>query len=353
MLCPLVASINKCNRELLKLPNDIELTTTTITCKINLIFNAENIGNNFDDFDDIVIGKKYKVKKKEKKKKIKIKIVREKKIKKKYIKKKDIVNALKMNNSVIDNVEINNVEINNTKTNNEEINGIKTNETEINNTKNIIEPIINNEPKEKNNGFRNQVSIIFKSIKLMTNETVERMKKLNTELYEKEKDKQINVKIFSNGSFHITGCKDLSTIPTIFKLLFNKLSKPNCNYVLDSSKLIIENIYDFKIRMININYGLQFNINRENLKNIFIANKHDAKFKPLTHSAVHVKFNVNRNTTTILLFNSGSVTIAGKNIIENLIDSYYELNKFILTNFTQIYTKEITHKILIDLIKKI
>ncbi len=321
--CHLIKSINKCNKKLLKFPNDIELTTTTLTCKINTTFNTENIGLHFNDFDNIMIDKKYKVKK-------------IKKIPKLIIK--------KINKKVKTNKKTNE----------------KTNE--INENLNVYKPIIydgttefekNNVvvPKEKNNGFRNQVSIVFSAINLLHEKSIEYLKKTNLKMYEKEKDKQINVKIFSNGSFQMTGCKDFNLIPKIFTLLFKKIALDS--YTNDVEKLKIENIYDFQIRMININFGLKFNIERESLKNLFILHGHDAKFKPLTHPAVHVKYNINDSNVTILIFNSGSITIAGKNNIDNLINSYYQVNNFILTHFTTIYTKEINQKILIELIKSI
>ena len=41
------------------LPYDLEISTSTITCNLDITFNVENIGLYFNDFDDIVIGKRY------------------------------------------------------------------------------------------------------------------------------------------------------------------------------------------------------------------------------------------------------------------------------------------------------
>ena len=55
----LTDSILYAKLEINNLPYDLEITTTTITCHMDIIFNVENIGKHFDDFDDFIIGKKY------------------------------------------------------------------------------------------------------------------------------------------------------------------------------------------------------------------------------------------------------------------------------------------------------
>jgi TATA-box binding protein (TBP) (component of TFIID and TFIIIB) len=351
MSYPLENSINKCNRKLSKLPSDIDLTTTTLTCKIGTTFDTQNIKSYFNDFDKIITG----IKKPSDKKKNKTKLKNDKiKLKNDKIKLKN--DKIKLKN---DKIKLKNDKINNKKNTNpnddldNEINDNCDSETddETDNETNNDSDIELEKPK--NNGFRNQVSMVFCAIELMNKNYVKRLKKTNLKLYNKEIEKQINVKIFSNGSFQMTGCKNFDIIIPIFKTLFKKLLKENDKYVTEPLKLKVENIFNFKVRMININFGMNFCVNREILKNLFIEYKHKANFKPLTHPAVNVTYNINNDNVTVLIFNSGSITIAGKNKIENLIDAYYEINNFILTNFKKIHTKKITQNVLINLIKEI
>lgn len=58
-MCDLLTGLYKSKIDLLNLPYDLEISTTTITCHLDIIFNVENIGLYFNDFDDIIIGKRY------------------------------------------------------------------------------------------------------------------------------------------------------------------------------------------------------------------------------------------------------------------------------------------------------
>ncbi len=55
----LIVELTKAKTELLNLPYDLEISTTTITCHLDVVFNVENIGLYFNDFDNIIIGKRY------------------------------------------------------------------------------------------------------------------------------------------------------------------------------------------------------------------------------------------------------------------------------------------------------
>ena len=55
----LLSGLYKSKLELLNLPYDLQISTTTITCHLDITFNVENIGLYFNDFDDIIVGKRY------------------------------------------------------------------------------------------------------------------------------------------------------------------------------------------------------------------------------------------------------------------------------------------------------
>jgi hypothetical protein len=55
----LIEGLNKAKNDQFIIPYDLDISTSTITCNLGIIFNVENIGLYFNDFDDIVIGKRY------------------------------------------------------------------------------------------------------------------------------------------------------------------------------------------------------------------------------------------------------------------------------------------------------
>ena len=55
----LITGLYKAKLEAYNLPYDLTISTATITCKIDVLFDVDNIAHYFNDFDDIIIGKKY------------------------------------------------------------------------------------------------------------------------------------------------------------------------------------------------------------------------------------------------------------------------------------------------------
>jgi TATA-box binding protein (TBP) (component of TFIID and TFIIIB) len=286
----LITGLYKAKLELLNLPYDLEISTTTITCHLDVTFNVENIGLYFNDFDNIIIGKRY-------------------------------------GNRIVNNL------IN--------IKKIKTDKKK--------------KRREKKN-FYNQVSLIFRSATLMG---------LDPEnLSLKERFKTVNVKLFINGSIQMTGCKHLDNIKKSLEILFEKLKiqkailnkdkqfviKP---FVVDTTNLDIRNVTNFKIVMINTNFNILFQINREKLHKLLKDIGFDVTFDPIIHACVNIKYQIpnTSKTISIFVFESGSITIAGSNSCQQVLDTYNFINKFILTNYSKLLTKNITPKLIIQLIQ--
>ena len=299
------------------MPYDLSISTATITCKINVMFNVLNIAHYFNDFDDIIIGKKY-------------------------------------GNRVIKNL-INFKKVKNGK---------------------------KKKRKEKKNFF-NQVSLIFRTATLMGIDP--------ESLSLKEKFKNINVKLFINGSIQMTGCKHLDNINKSLEILFEKLKITkailNKNYIfekktfvtsienldllnvkitnLDSvlniksnsviNQLNINNVYLFEIRMINTNFNIGFQINREILYQLLYDSGFDVTFDPIIHACVNIKYNMFdlNKTVSIFVFESGSITIAGSNSCYQILIAYNFINKFILSNYNKLLSKPITPQLIIELINNI
>ncbi len=286
----LIVGLTKAKTELLNLPYDLEISTTTITCHLDVVFNVENIGLYFNDFDNIIIGKRY-------------------------------------GNRIVNNL-INVKKIKNDK---------------------------KKKRKEKKN-FYNQVSLIFRSATLMG---------IDPEtLSLKERYKTVNVKLFINGSIQMTGCKHLDNIKRSLEILFEKLKickailtdenkfllKP---FVEDTTNLDVKNVTNFKIVMINTNFNILFQINREKLHQLLKDAGYDVTFDPIIHACVNIKYQIpNLNKTiSIFVFESGSITIAGSNSCQQVLETYNFINRFILNNYSKLLTKNITPQLIVELIK--
>ncbi len=288
----LISGLYKSKLELLNLPYDLEISTTTITCHLDVVFNVENIGLYFNDFDDVIIGKRY-------------------------------------GNRIVNNL-------------------INVKKLKIGKKK---------KRREKKN-FYNQVSLIFRSATLMG------LDPENLDL--KEKFKTVNVKLFINGSIQMTGCKHLENIKRSLEILFEKfkIKKAILNkelkfelkpFVDDVTKLDINKVTNFKIVMINTNFNILFQINREKLHQLLKELGFDVTFDPIIHACVNIKYHIPNSinkTISIFVFESGSITIAGSNSCQQVLETYNFINKFILTNYSKLLTKNITPQLIVELIKK-
>jgi TATA-box binding protein (TBP) (component of TFIID and TFIIIB) len=127
-------------------------------------------------------------------------------------------------------------------------------------------------------------------------------------------------------------------------------------FVIDTTLLNINNVNNFYIQMINTNFNIQFHINRSKLFQLLLDNNIDASFDPIIHACVNIKYYLlskKTKTISIFVFESGSITIAGSNSCSEILEAYNFINKFILSNYNVLLTKDITPNLIIDFIKKI
>jgi hypothetical protein len=119
----------------------------------------------------------------------------------------------------------------------------------------------------------------------------------------------------------------------LYDLLVNKTID---DYKKDSDNLIKANINQLDILLKDLNL--------------------DVTFDPIIHACVNIKYYLKTNKTktiSIFVFESGSITIAGANSSDEILEVYDFINKFILINYNKLSTKNITSKLIIDFIKKI
>ena len=279
--------------ELSTLP-DIKISTITATANISLInFNIENIGLYFNEFDDIIIGKLYN----------------------KHLITKDSITKVKIKK------------------------------------KNVKERVVT-----KGN-FLNQISIIFDTSKL--NNSEEELLTTNN------KKKKINLKLFKNGSIQCTGLsKKIELFKKCIEILFDKLKKPKA--ILENNKfkhiyfadqpilLKSSNIKNFLIQMINTNFVCDYNINREYLAEELLKNSISVHYDPNDSVSVKIKYKLkNDKVVSIMIFESGSISITGANSCYEIDESYKFINKFNFQKNKNILIKPIKTDIIIDFLKEI
>ena len=288
----LMEGIYKAKNDQFILPYDLDISTSTITCTLDITFNVENIGLYFNDFDDIVIGKRY-------------------------------------GNRIVNNIV-------------------------------SIKKLNSNKKKKRKNkrNFFNQVSLIFRSATLMGLDP--------NKLSEKERNKILNIKLFINGSIQMTGCKYIDNITKSLKILFEKLkigkailnnemNYENMPFVDDVNKLDIYKVNTFNIEMINTNFNGLCQINRNKLFQLLLDNNFDVSFDPIIHASVNIKYRLKDLPTkaiSIFVFESGSITIAGSNSYNEVLEAYNFISNFIYKNYNKLLTKVITGQIIVELVEK-
>lgn len=186
----------------------------------------------------------------------------------------------------------------------DEIIGIKYNYGETNIMKGKYATGIYKKSKNKNadkinkNLFYNQVSIICKITDNLDQPTDnkntgnEKTDNENTDNENMDNKNLINVKLFGNGSLHLTGVKDEHSILKVMKLLYNKLillteKTDKILLMSDSNNILLDNdniIYSKSNPKVILGYktGLKYNINKkfytiDNFYQLFISEKFESK----------------------------------------------------------------------------
>jgi TATA-box binding protein (TBP) (component of TFIID and TFIIIB) len=198
-----------------------------------------------------------------------------------------------------------------------------------------------NTPKKKN-VFYNQVSI-------------------HLNIKSKEND-PVHIKLFTNGSIHITGCQSVNDIVETLTTIINKLQvdkacidkttkkiidKP---FVSEKKYLDISSIANLKVNMINTNFTVKFKINLDELYALMQHKGIECRYDKLNHSCVNIKYDHPEKKISIFVFEKGSIVITGAKNGEHIRKAYDFINKFLYANYKSIVKKEID---ILEKIKKI
>jgi len=150
--------------------------------------------------------------------------------------------------------------------------------------------------------------------------------------------RQLNVKLFCNGSLQITGCKIIEDcylvsekIIDILKTIQNKL--PDIKVVHDIDEI---GTFNFKISMINSNFNINYMINRRELQELL--NNEEivfSRFDPNNHAGVIIKWHGDsapKKGVTIMVFESGRIIITGAKNREHIVNAYEYITTFLKNN---------------------
>lgn len=170
-------------------------------------------------------------------------------------------------------------------------------------------------------------------------------------MIEDKKNRPVNIKLFSNGSMQLTGCKVASNALDTIEKIFDKLKKvkaivnpitmkvedkPFCN---DSKLLILEKITNIYVAMIVSKFTFPVKINRTNLHKILIKDDYEVSYNPESHSSVDIKYKYNKDKTSIFVFEKGPIVITGVKTCAQILHAYKFINTYLLT-----YHKEISKR---------
>lgn len=166
--------------------------------------------------------------------------------------------------------------------------------------------------------------------------------------------RKINVKLFKNGSIQMTGCKTLENFINVLNILCQELKKKKAifdrttgqiikkPFVSNPDDLILEKVYNIKIRMINSNFHIGFLINREKLFSILNQLQINCTYEPCIHACVNIKYLYKtKNIISIFVFESGSIIITGARNKDHIIDAYKFITKILHDNYKTVVKNDI------------
>lgn len=168
---------------------------------------------------------------------------------------------------------------------------------------------------------------------------------------EKLPDNKISIKIFKNGSIQMSGVKSLYACNLALIKLIDSISKEygviidgkinDIKFISDKSKIKINR---YKVDMINSNFNINYEVNRENLYNILLNKKIECRYEPSIHACVNIKFRPTNSikNISIFVFQSGHIIITGAKNINNIAESYDYITNLLAEHKSEIEKSKIS-----------
>ena len=178
---------------------------------------------------------------------------------------------------------------------------------------------------------------------------------------------KINMKLFRNGSVQMSGCKSIKNINIELNKLISKLKEIKAKiedgkitekiFIEESDKISVK---DFKIDMINSNYQVSMQIDRDKLYNLLIKKKIKSSYEPCIRACVIIKYvptveNIEQKEVSVFVFQKGNIIITGARSQSHIISTYNYINEILLTHKDEIIKKDEKEEeeIILDIYKDI
>lgn len=153
------------------------------------------------------------------------------------------------------------------------------------------------------------------------------------------------IKLFDNGSIHITGCKGYENIKGVISILCDKLNVKKgiltedngvveIDYIEPDKKISLNDISDFTINLINCGFKFGFSIEILKLYDLLISGGIECVCDLDLHACVNIKFKCCMEDKIVSIFvfrKDGNVIITGgtcRNHIEQAYNFIYKKIRF-------------------------
>jgi TATA-box binding protein (TBP) (component of TFIID and TFIIIB) len=164
----------------------------------------------------------------------------------------------------------------------------------------------------------------------------------------KANKKPVSVKIFNSGTMHFTGCVSVDDLLEATYKLCAECRKEvavigsdgkvkDIMFAKDPEELRVENIYGFKVDMINCIFVVPFKLDRPKLQVLLKSDGLNATYDSNGHAGVRIKYISIKKKITIFVFESGSIIIIlGNQGFGKINEVYNFIYKYLLDNYSSI-----------------
>jgi TATA-box binding protein (TBP) (component of TFIID and TFIIIB) len=162
---------------------------------------------------------------------------------------------------------------------------------------------------------------------------------------------KINMKLFKNGSVQMSGCKSIKNINFALNKLICRLKEIKAKrenginyekpFIEDSNNITVK---DFKIDMINSNYQVAMQLDRDKLFNLLLKKKIKSSYEPCIRACVIIKYiplkeNSEQKEVSVFVFQKGNIIITGARSKSHINSTYNYINDILLSHKDEILKK--------------